>query len=243
MIKEIRAFLLVFSFFSRFPIKAPEDFEKILPRSIKYIPLFALISGTFLFLLMKIFSFFLKDEITAIIVFIIQYLIFNYFHFDGFLDTSDAFLSGKTKKEEILSIMEDTHVGAFAVLLGSTYIATKLYIYTIFLIPNNPELIIFSFSAGRIFIVLFSYVFGSSAKDYGLGYIFVSNAKKGFISSSIAFLIISAIYFYETIITFFICLIFCIYFVRKVGGLTGDILGWICEFSEIVWLLVSWQMS
>lgn len=243
MIKELRAFLLTFSFFSRFPLKAHEDFEKILPRSIKYIPFFALISGTFLFMLIKAFSLFLKDEINGITVFIIQYIIFNYFHFDGFLDTSDAFLSGKAKKEEILSIMEDTHIGAFAVLLGSTYIAIKLYMYMNFLISNNPELIIFSFSVGRIFIVLFSSIFGSSAKDYGLGHIFVSNAKKGFISSSIAFLIISAIYFYETIITFLICFVFCIYFVRKIGGLTGDILGWICEFSELIWLLVFWQIS
>lgn len=242
MINEIRAFLLVFSFFSILPIKTERDFEKLLPKAVKYIPLFALISGTFLFLILYVSSLLLKRELAAIITFTIQYILFNHFHFDGFLDTSDAFFSGKTKKEDILKIMEDTHVGAFAILFGSIYIGIKLYLYMNFL-AYNPEFIIFSFSIGRIFMIILSSIFRKSAKDYGLGKIFLANAKKGFPTSSILFLIISAIKFYETLLTLLICFVFCVYFTKKIGGLTGDILGWICEFSELIWLLIAWQFS
>lgn len=242
MSDEIRAFLLNFSFFSRINLYKGTDFQRLLPKSIKYIPLFSLISGTALFFCFKIFSLIIKEDIAVVLTLVIQYIIFNFFHFDGFLDTTDAFLSGKTKKEEILKIMEDTHTGAFAVLFGSIYIFLKLFLY-INLVTDYPELLIFSFSLGRICMVIFPSVFNRSAKDYGLGYTFISNVKKGFLTSAILLLIISSVYFYQTILTLIVVFLFSIYFIKKVGGFTGDILGFICEISELLWLLTlySWK--
>lgn len=57
----------------------------------------------------------------AMILVAIPLIITGGFHFDGFMDTEDALRSYKGK-EERLKIMEDPHIGAFAVIGAFVYI-------------------------------------------------------------------------------------------------------------------------
>lgn len=246
LLNELKAFLITFSFFSRLDVswvigvKTDEVFQNVFPRSIKYIPVFALISGGFLLLIHKGLTTIFSDKTSSILTLVVQYVLFNYFHFDGFVDTVDAFLS-KKGKEDILKAMEDTHVGAFAVLFGSIYVFLKIFAY-MSVISKKPEFLIASFSTGRISMVLFPSLFVRYAKSKGLGYIFVINARKGLLTSLLLLAFILSLGFPQTMCALIVCFAFSLYFIARIGGFTGDTLGFICELSELLWLLVAHEL-
>lgn len=61
----------------------------------------------------------------ALLILCIQYFAFNLFHFDGLLDTADAFL-GAGDKERKLAILKDSRIGVYAFFVGFVYLAAKL---------------------------------------------------------------------------------------------------------------------
>ncbi len=56
---------------------------------------------------------------------VIQYLSFNLFHFDGLLDSADAFL-GYGDRERRLAILKDPHLGVYALFTGVVYLLLKI---------------------------------------------------------------------------------------------------------------------
>ncbi len=139
--------------------------------------------------------------------------------------------------------MDDTRIGSFAVLVGVIYLLAKIELYKS-LLPQNTEIIIFSFSAGRLGILASSFLFPKPAKSEGLGHIFLSAGRKKFF---IPFIIIFSINFYffpyETIFSTLSSAIFGFLSLRRINGLTGDVLGAICEISEIVFLTANFVIK
>jgi adenosylcobinamide-GDP ribazoletransferase len=214
-----------------------------LKKSIKYIPLFSFVSGGIIFISYYASKKFLPHPIPEFFTISIQYLLFNYFHFDGLLDFSDAFLSHKKNREDILKIMEDTKIGSFAVLVGVIYLLTKIELYQS-LLPQNPKIIIFSFSAGRLGILASSFLFPKPAKSEGLGYIFLSAGRKIFFVPCIIFFSINFYFFpYETVFSTLSSAAIGFLSLRRINGLTGDVLGAICEISEIVFLTTNFAIK
>lgn len=237
---EIKSFLLTFSFFSRLNFFSPseKDFPLLFRKSLKYIPFFAFISGLLLFYALKLFFLLLPSPLPAFFIFAFQYFIFNYFHFDGFLDSVDAFLSGRRTKDEILRIMDDTHKGAFAILWGAFFVFVKISLIT-HITEQHPESVFFMFLFGRFSMLFSVFIFPLPAKNYGLGYLFASQGRAPFIFPLILF---SLVLFIFSPVEFFILSLF-IFFIsfmikRKIGGFTGDTFGMICEISELAYLFV-----
>lgn len=237
---EIKAFLLTFSFFSRLSFFSPsteQEFLFLFRKSLKYIPFFSFLSGVALLYLWKFFFLFVPMPLPAFFLFAVQYLLFNYFHFDGFLDSIDALLSGKRKKDEILSIMEDTRRGSFAVLWGVFLVFIKISLFQIIL-PDFPESLIFMFSFGRFSMLFAVFVFPKPAKMHGLGYIFTSQGRYAFL---IPILIFSAVLLplspFEFISILCGTLLMSFYIQGKIGGFTGDTFGMICEITEVIYLI------
>ncbi|GBD03217.1 Adenosylcobinamide-GDP ribazoletransferase [bacterium HR19] len=240
-LEEIRSLLLIFSFFSRINFRVKLDFQRDFKRAVKYIPVFSFVSGFSLYLL---YTFLLLPGVShpfpEIILFSVQYFLFNYFHFDGFLDASDAFfLSSSRSKEEILKVMDDPRVGSFALLSGVIYILTKINLY-VALLPSNPLIFPFAFAQGRASILFSAFVFPRSAKNYGLGYTFISVGRRKLALPFLMFLI-PELYFFPvyTVFSLFVSLVLSFYFVKKLGGFTGDIFGAICEISELSFLFLA----
>jgi len=217
----------------------PELFRK----SIKYIPIFSFVSGGIVFLLYYASKKFLPHPMPEFFTIFAQYILFNYFHFDGLLDFSDAFLSHKKSREDILKIMDDTKIGTFAVLVGVIYLLAKIELYKSIL-PQNPQIIIFSFSSGRLGILVSSFLFPKPAKSEGLGYIFLSAGRKSFLIPSLILFVANTYFFpYETIFSVFSAVIIGFLSLKKINGLTGDVLGAICEISEMVFLATNFVIS
>jgi adenosylcobinamide-GDP ribazoletransferase len=65
--------------------------------------------------------------VIAVVMLLVQYVLFNLFHFDGLLDTADA-LPMHAEREKRLSVLKDSSVGAYGLFYGTIYIAIKLYV-------------------------------------------------------------------------------------------------------------------
>ncbi len=67
-----------------------------------------------------------RDPLPAAILGLgIQYFAFNLFHFDGLLDSADAFL-GPGDPDRRAAILKDPHLGVYAVFTGIFYLVLKL---------------------------------------------------------------------------------------------------------------------
>ncbi len=103
-------------FFTRIPIpfKIPYS-EKMLSQSSRYFPLVGLIIGTICASFYLLFSKYWSKEIAIIISMIFGVLVTGAFHEDGFCDSCDG-LGGGQDKNHILTIMKDSRVGSFAAI-------------------------------------------------------------------------------------------------------------------------------
>ena len=232
-----------------------------------YVPLIGLIVSFYNIIVFCITGFFLRDYIlTGVLVLVFQYLAFNLFHFDGLLDTADAFLCF-TDKEKRLKILKDSVIGVFAFFTGGIYLFLKFYLFIVLmqksvLIPLHTYLfdpkkyisllIILAFPVcGRISAVILP-VFLNPARKTGLGSLLSDyNPLKAvigiFIVLFLLFLllissmpVIKILYFFLILLTAALLSFLFVYRVyrRGIGGLTGDAMGCVIETGELVYLLL-----
>ncbi len=201
--------------------------------------------------------------ITVLIVIGSQYFLFNLFHFDGFLDTADA-LSRYADREKRLSILKDVHVGAFALFAGTVYLAAKLYFLTkstvyfhIFDLPPLSRIAViylfFSYPASGRGAAALIPVFLDPARKEGLGSllseyppfpaflgVFLSHCVTG-VLIVLAFVFSSGIPL-VLLISLAGCLVALLVtrglYSRKVGGFTGDTLGFAVEMGELAHIFI-----
>lgn len=234
-------FKMILSFFSSVPVKNYEFIEAELGKGIRLVPLVGVLFGILLVSLNSGISLILDNEASAFLILIVYLFLTGGLHFDGVADTSDGIFSYRSK-ERILEIMKDSHIGAFGVIslivlfLGDWLFLSKSTTFVIFLFPI----------IGRC-IALFTCRISTYARNEGFGSQFIIEAKK---SSSLVVLIgyillicLSSILINELGIIFAICITFVfIVFVtkrisRKIGGITGDVIGFTIEISQLCFLI------
>ncbi|MBT1247656.1 MULTISPECIES: adenosylcobinamide-GDP ribazoletransferase [unclassified Thermosipho (in: thermotogales)] len=222
-------FLLSLAFISRIPIKVRYS-EKRIKNIPGYFPLVGYIPGIIFFLGGYFENFFVK-----IIFLILGYYFFDLFHFDGFLDTIDGFLN-QSNKEKRLEIMSKGDVGAFAVFFGALYIVIFWNMY----FTLSPTFFFYSSVFGRYAMVSLM-AFSKPAKEKGLGAIFYPFERKNLIYSTV-FLTPLLFNIKCFVMSFFITLLFS-YFMsiiskKKIGGITGDVLGATCLITSELLLVI-----
>ena len=160
-------------------------------------------------------------------------------HVDGFADFCDGFFSGKDKAG-ILRIMKDPNLGTWgvlglALLLLSKWEALKL-------LPARPVFFLLAVTAARWSQVVFSRFFPYVRPEGGLGQAVARKAGNWELGIATLFLLPLLIWaglpglFVFVIYLFFLCLFG--HFVQcRLGGVTGDVLGAVSEFSE--WLILT----
>lgn len=177
--------------------------------------------------------------ITALAALGLVYYLFNLFHFDGFLDTIDGMLSQR-ERGKILEIMKRGNIGPAALFFGVLYLAAKVYLVQRTDIMDMASV----FVVARLGMSL-ACAAGSPAREDGIGRLvlraprwrfaiatlylpalpFITHAPLAGLAAGIA-LILIADYFIVLLIS------------RRIGGLTGDTLGFISEANELIMLLV-----
>jgi len=158
-------------------------------------------------------------------------------HLDGFVDSIDGLFGGKNKND-ILRIMKDHNVGAFGVIgavcllmlkfafIGS--LSKDVFAKAIFIMPVLSR-------SSMSFILLLT----PSSKSNGLGSIFAGRRKdtRWLIPALISYLLAVLLFGVKgNFIVFFVLLFSLImrgYFLRRIGGITGDTMGMLNELVEV----------
>jgi adenosylcobinamide-GDP ribazoletransferase len=193
-----------------------------------YFPLAGVIIGLTLYLIS-----FINSPITPLLLIICLAVITGALHLDGIADTSDAIFSHRSLNEK-LTIMKDSHIGTMGVVALIIVILAK---FISFQNINEPLYYIFIPAYSR---------FSMTASIYILPYIRENSPNKQFFGkkthymffAGILIIVLSIIvnvnYTYLLLVWIITTYLLVIYFKKEFKGLTGDILGFICEITETV---------
>ncbi len=203
--------------------------------AVKYFPIVGAFIGVFLY----VFSF-LKSPFFEVISILWLVFITGGLHLDGLADTSDAIFSCKTK-DRMLEIMKDSHIGTFGVLALILDILIKFV--SLFFIKD--ALVLIFIPAYSRFLVLYLMKKLPYGRQNGTAKVFFKEFRFfdfliGYVLVLISFFVlpIDLSVLLNALFFVFGFLIFE-YFKHKLGVVTGDILGFSIEVSEVVLLFAT----
>lgn len=119
-------FLSTLSLVCRIPLPFRYSFSA--RRMDLWLPVTALFQSLLFFLGFAAFGLLFRDKNLGVLAALIfQYGAFNLFHFDGLLDTADAFL-GAFDREKRFQILKDPRLGVYGIFTAVAYLAFKLMV-------------------------------------------------------------------------------------------------------------------
>lgn len=232
----MRGLLLMITFLTRIPIKYPYEFKtKDMIKGIIYMPVVGLIIGLLLWGVSFIDKF-LDKPVTSLILLLFYLWITGGLHIDGLADSADGFFSNRDKAK-MLDIMKDSTVGAFGVLIIFIILISNFILLQYI---DLKFLIIFPI-IGRCCALLACSI-SEYAREDGLGKYFIENAgfKEGLFSILFALLTSILLFDYIYILGIIITVLFTLLIVKnvksKIGGMTGDTIGYIIELTQTFYL-------
>jgi len=238
----MRLFFTAFQFLTIIPLPFRLNYQDgDLGRSMRWFPLVGLAIGALLAGLHYCLLLIFPESIVAVILVAVLAAVTGGLHLDGLADVFDGF-GARGSRERFLAVMKDSStgaIGAVALILG----LILKYQALLYLPAGVKYAGIVIFPAAARFSQLLLTVGSQRARKDGLGAAFISSA--GGVEVLIAAATILAAAFLLLGITGIICclvvaLFACLsrsYFHRRLGGVTGDIIGCTSELAEIVALL------
>ena len=241
----ITQFRLALSFLTTLPAGSfsSEVPEETLGQTVAWFPLVGLLLGLILFFSTCFLKLFFSPAICAALVLLIHFFITGGFHLDGVADTADGLMSGKPEREEIFSIMKDSYLGS----MGATALILLLllkYSALIVIISKAPLTLIIFPILGRYAIVQLTFRSTYARAEGGLGAIFTNHCNQREWLSAVIITLVSGLLFagFAGLLSCFAIALYVviIHYVaqRRLGGVTGDILGYACESGEALVLLI-----
>jgi adenosylcobinamide-GDP ribazoletransferase len=235
--------LIALQFLTRIPVTirggvSTED----MARSMAFFPLIGLLIGALAALIHFLASFVLASSVCDLIAIAFLTVITGNMHGDGLMDTADGFFSGKPR-ERILEIMHDSRVGAHGVMAGACLLLAKFVLLGQIPAPMKGLVLIVVPALGRWAQVygatLYPYVSGSS----GIGF-FVNHLGRREIALASAFTLGAAVLLLGPLkglgaagSVLMATALLARFSNRRIGGVTGDVLGALNECAELAGLL------
>jgi adenosylcobinamide-GDP ribazoletransferase len=216
--------------------------EKDLGRSMSFFPLAGLTLGAILVGLNYILSAFFPRGIVDLLLIAVLSVITGILHLDGLADVCDAF-AARGGKDRFLAIMKDSHTGA-AGAVGLILALLLKYEALLYIPADLKRQALFCFPMLARFTQVQMAVGARKARSEGLGTVFVGGA--GWVQMLIAvvttltfsFLLFGIWGIWLFIAAYALTWGLKAWFHRKVGGVTGDIIGFTNELNEILCLLL-----
>ena len=223
--------------------RLPLPEENGLARSMAFFPSVGLLIGLLLAVAYFLLSFLFSKSLVLWLTLGWLALLTRGLHLDGFSDTIDGFAAGGPK-ENILEVMRDSRIGAFGavgliLLIGAKYLALDEIAGL-----SIPRSLILMTVMGRNSMVWVCYRSPYARSGGGLAKPFTENltARDMIISSASAFGIGLLLWGVKGALVFLgiglFSFIFRLFFLRKLKGVTGDILGAANELSELLCILL-----
>lgn len=211
-----------------------------------FMPAIGLLIGGIQWLCYKAVEYFLPINICVLIIILIGIILTGAMHMDGLGDMCDGFFAFKGNgKDKIIEIMKDSRVGTFsciAIIMDIFFKYNLLY----YIVPRFSIAIIAAPVISRL-STLFIITIGKTAKDTGTGNLFIGNVK--IVQFMIGLMITIVILLFVVVMNprysviliisaILMSFVFNLYCNKKIGGLTGDLLGANNEIVEILVLIL-----
>lgn len=239
----MRHLCLALSFLTILPLGPKETKPEELSGSIVWFPLVGALLGGIYYLISFYLSNWVPAMILAWLVSFLMVVLTGGIHLDGLGDWADGL--GKRKREEILRVMKEPSLGSFGVIAILLLVLGKFAsIFTI--IEKRGDFLAFV-SAPVLARWAMAFLLCTSSyarKEAGLGLAFSRGGNlfnliiATFIGFGITLLLdlrLGAIYIF---LSLFFSLLIRAHSIRRIGGITGDVLGALGEMIEL-FVLVS----
>ena len=230
--KLLKAFALAFNMLSIIPFFKVHDFFKgINGYSAMLYPLVGFLLGSILWATYALLQNHMPSTHLAVIIFALWVLVTGALHLDGFSDTVDGLF---VNKERALEVMKDSHVGGMGMTFTIVFLVLKLssviHFQAFYLLP-----VILMFSRLNATLAIYFYDYMSS----GIGRLLKEELTiKHVVISLFYSLVIAYVFSFlgAFVLSLLVLLISARFFTKRLGGLNGDIYGFIVEVTELVLL-------
>jgi adenosylcobinamide-GDP ribazoletransferase len=237
-------FFLAWQFLTVLPgwrFKGEAD-PRLLGPSMACYPLIGLLLGLFLWISFWFLIWVFPKSLADGLLLLLLVLLTGALHLDGLADTLDGLAHGKTP-EERMQIMKDHRVGAFGVIGLIFILGIKFLALNSLSGQTAIQGLVAALALSRYSMVQVLYRSPYARKEGGLGLAFKESLRKkdwvlaGIFSLAISLLFLRMQGFLLLGLTVLSAFLLEKFFVRKMGGVTGDILGAGNELNETLILV------
>ena len=211
--------------------------------SMAFFPLVGMLIGILLVLLRRIFYYFtISSLVSDTLVLIVWIWLSGGLHLDGFADSIDGFLGGHDK-EEIIKIMKDGSTGAKGVVALVSLLLLKFILLVEMPLWIKDVALFFTPVIGRWSMVIAAFLGKPARLKDSMGKLFMDYISwREFIFASLTMVVIGIPLFRLYLLPLVmvgigIVLLILKYCQKRIGGISGDILGAINEIVEVSILL------
>jgi adenosylcobinamide-GDP ribazoletransferase len=226
-----------------------EALAENLANSMAFFPLVGMLMGALLVLLRRLFYYLPVSSLVGdTLVLIFWIWLSGGLHLDGFADSVDGF-SGGHNKEEILKIMKDSSTGTKGVVALVSLLLLKLVLLVEMPLFLKDAALFFTPIIGRWSMVIAAFLGKPARLKNSMGKLFMDYVSwKEVIFASLTMAVIGILLFrlyFLPLVMVGIGLVLLIlkYSQKRIGGISGDILGAINEIVEVVCLLVIYLLN
>ncbi|MGB9736905.1 MAG: adenosylcobinamide-GDP ribazoletransferase [Chloroflexus aggregans] len=240
-VRSVNGFIEAIRFLTIIPLPGiPPMNEQSVVRAIPWFPIVGLVIGGALVATDRIVRPLWGDLTAAVMVMAIWGIITGGLHLDGLSDTFDAVMSWRSRERK-LEIMKDSRIGAMGALALIVLIMFKVALITE--ATNVWPALLLAPMLGRWADCYGIYRF-PAAREGGLGRTFNAQVRQQdlWLSSAMmlgaAWLVAGITGIVAAVFVLGVAHLLASWWVRDLGGLTGDTYGALCEIGEVVALAV-----
>ena len=227
-----QGFALAFNMLTIIPFFKLHDFFKgINGYSAMFYPLVGFLLGSLLWLVHTLLEGLLPTPHLAVIIFALWVLITGALHLDGFSDTVDGLF---VPKERAIEVMKDSHVGGMGMSFTLVFLLLKLssliYFDAYYLLPI---ILMVSRLNATLAIYFFEYI------SSGVSMLIKEELTKKMLFVTLFYTFLLSLLFnfvFAIFLSSLVLLLTARFFTKRLGGLNGDIYGFMIELSELVLL-------
>jgi len=216
---------------------SPKEFSA----SMVYFPVVGALQGLVLFIVYTLLGGLLTPGLLGAVLVAVLIITNGGLHLDGFVDSVDGLAGGSTP-ERRLDIMRDSAVGAIGVVALLILLILKYESISAVSITGGGAIFLFPV-VGRWTAIPVAY-FSNYARDgEGLGRLFSEVKLTTLIYATVVtvlpvFVILGVTGLIAMVGVFIAAVLISAFFKRKIGGVTGDVMGFQGEVGEVLFLII-----
>ena len=227
--RYFKGFMLAWNMLTIIPLFKVHDFFKgINGISAAFYPFVGFILGGMLYGAYVVLSGFFPPVHAAMMLFVLWIVLTGALHLDGFSDTVDGLF---VPKERALFVMKDSHTGGMGMIFSVVFLIFKassvVYLGSYVLLP-----FILALSRLNAVVAIYSFPYISS----GITQFIKDELSLKMLFASLGFVFVIA-FFMHGLWLFLLSLLFgfvlSLIFVKRYGGLNGDMYGFLIETTEL----------